>query len=95
MELSLSAEALEDMEEIIVWLRNNKPQSAMATYDKIDAAMQRLKEFPELGRIGRIEGTREQVVAGTGYVIYYELRRPGFVDVLRVRHGMQGLPVIR
>jgi toxin ParE1/3/4 len=54
-------------------------------------AVQQLADFPELGRLGRIEGTRELVIAGTQYIVAYRVRG-GKIRVLAVVHGARRWP---
>ncbi len=51
-----------------------------------------LAEHPELGRVGRVGGTRELVVTGTPYLLVYRIRGDE-LQILRVLHGRrQWLP---
>jgi len=50
-----------------------------------------LKEFPEIGRSGRVEGARELVVQGTPFIAAYQVRT-GSVLILRILHGAQQWP---
>ena len=54
-------------------------------------AVERLAELPNLGRPGRVAGTRELVVPGTPYVIPYRLRGDR-LEVIAVFHGRQKWP---
>ena len=47
---------------------------------------------PDMGRPGRIAGTRELVVSATPYVIPYRVRA-GRLELLAVFHGRQKWPV--
>ena len=51
-----------------------------------------LEKFPLIGRVGRVDGTRELAVAGTNYLIIYTVDEPYFIDVERVLHGKQKYP---
>jgi toxin ParE1/3/4 len=51
----------------------------------------RLADHPHIGRPGRIEGTRELVVAGTPFVVPYRVR-DDCVEVLSVFHGKRKWP---
>ena len=55
------------------------------------ASISHLDHFPELGRPGRVAGTRELVVRGSPYLAVYELYGPD-VAILRVLHGAQLWP---
>jgi plasmid stabilization system protein ParE len=48
----------------------------------------RLAELPNLGRSGRVSGTRELVVPGTRYVIPYRVRGER-LEIIAVFHGRQ------
>ncbi len=54
-------------------------------------AVQQLASFPELGRVGRADGTRALVIPGTQYVAAYRLRS-GTIGVPAVLHGAQRWP---
>jgi toxin ParE1/3/4 len=50
-----------------------------------------LPQSPEMGRPGRVPGTRELVVTGTPFVVPYRLRGQT-IQVLRVYHGARRWP---
>jgi toxin ParE1/3/4 len=50
-----------------------------------------LAQSPEMGRPGRIPGTRELVVTGTPFVVPYRLRGQT-IQILRVYHGARRWP---
>jgi plasmid stabilization system protein ParE len=52
----------------------------------------RLADFPQLGRVGRIAGTRELVIAGTPYIAAYAVL-DGAIAVFAILHGAQRWPV--
>lgn len=54
-------------------------------------AVERLAARPNLGRPGRVAGTRELVIPGTPYVIPYRLRGDG-LEIIAVFHGRQKWP---
>jgi plasmid stabilization system protein ParE len=54
-------------------------------------AVERLAELSNLGRPGRVAGTRELVVPGTPYVIPYRVRSDR-IEVIAVFHGRQKWP---
>jgi toxin ParE1/3/4 len=50
-----------------------------------------LKNFPSLGREGRIEGTRELIFPGLPYIAVYRIKDQ-VVEVPRVYHAAQDWP---
>jgi plasmid stabilization system protein ParE len=59
--------ALDDGNAIFDYIEADSPQAAVIVDDRIDEQVGRLLQFPEMGRIGRIEGTRELVIQNTPY----------------------------
>ena len=64
--------------------------SALVTR-RILIAVDLLETQPEMGRPGRMFGTRELVVPDTPYIIPYRIRR-GQLELLAVIHGHQMWP---
>jgi toxin ParE1/3/4 len=83
--------ALADRDAIFSYLEQRSPQAAIRIDELIVNAARRLIKFPEIGRLGRIEGTRELMVAGTPYIAAYAVL-PDRVRILRVLHGAQMWP---
>ncbi len=53
-------------------------------------AVQMLRRFPESGKVGMEEGTRELVVAALpSYIVAYRLMPNNAVQILRIWHGAQ------
>jgi plasmid stabilization system protein ParE len=50
-----------------------------------------LTQFPEMGRPGRIEGTRALVISGTPYIAAYRIDGEA-LRILRILHGAQQWP---
>jgi addiction module RelE/StbE family toxin len=57
----------------------------------IRAQVNALRQFPESGRPGRVDGTRELVIDRTPYIVAYRILGDT-VRVLRVLHGSQQWP---
>jgi toxin ParE1/3/4 len=56
---------MDDRERIFDFIGQDDPRAAIAVDERIAAQVQVLMQFPEGGRPGRIEGTRELVVRRT------------------------------
>ena len=67
------------------------PSAAERLYDAITHSVSRLVTFPEIGRRGRVPGTRELVIASQPYIVAYRIRGQ-IIDILAVLHGAQKWP---
>ena len=68
MKLVWSEHARADRREIYAYIEADSPRAAVTVDERIAAAAQRLVDFPQSGRPGRVEGTRELVINRTPYV---------------------------
>jgi plasmid stabilization system protein ParE len=76
---------------IFAHIARDSPKAATRVAAALFGAVERLAELPNLGRPGRLTGTRELVVPGTPYVIAYRLRGDR-LEVIAVFHGRQKWP---
>ena len=83
--------AIEHLAHLRVFIAQDNPKAANRVAAALLEAVERLAELPNLGRSGRIAGTRELVVPGTPYVIPYRLRGDR-LEVIAVFHGRQKWP---
>ncbi|WP_238947807.1 type II toxin-antitoxin system RelE/ParE family toxin [Caldimonas brevitalea] len=60
------------------------PLAARDVYDEIVKQSDLLLQHPEIGRPGRVSGTRELVISGFPYVIPYAIRDNESIVLLRV-----------
>jgi toxin ParE1/3/4 len=66
--LEWSAFAIEDRDGIFDYIEEDSPHAAVVVDDRIRMQVRQLLQFPETGRPGRIEGTRELVISQTPYI---------------------------
>jgi toxin ParE1/3/4 len=83
--------AIRDLTRIREYIARENPDAAREIALKIVDATERILQFPEVGRIGRVSGTRELVVPATKYLIIYRMKKKA-IHFLRVRHGRQEWP---
>jgi plasmid stabilization system protein ParE len=69
----------------------DNPRGARQRVARIRAAVAHLTTHPAMGRVGRITGTRELVIAGTPYIVAYRVRTRS-VRNLAVLHAAQRWP---
>ncbi|MEO8725558.1 MAG: type II toxin-antitoxin system RelE/ParE family toxin [Acidobacteriaceae bacterium] len=91
MRLEWSVFAQADRNAIFDYIEADSAQAAATVDDRIRAQVEGLREFPEIGRPGRIDGTRELIIQRTPYIAVYHIDRE-VVRILRVLHGAQQWP---
>lgn len=91
MRLEWSAFAIEDRDAIFDYIEEDSPHAAVVVDDRIRVQVKQLLQFPDTGRPGRVEGTRELVISRTPYIVAYRIAGDT-VRILRVLHGAQLWP---
>ncbi len=86
MRLKWTRAASRDLDLVEEYIARDNPAAAIDTVRRIIRHVETLAEHPGMGRPGRVEGTRELVLAGLPYVIPY-VHEGDSVIVLRVLHG--------
>ncbi|NKB84854.1 type II toxin-antitoxin system RelE/ParE family toxin [Brucella grignonensis] len=79
-----------DLDSIVDHIALENPSAALDIWDDIERQIERLRDFPRSGRIGRMPETRELVVSGTPYIVVYLVSDD--VELIRVLHGAQKWP---
>jgi plasmid stabilization system protein ParE len=72
-------------------IQSDNPAAASRVIARIISAVDNLSEQPNLGRPGRIPGTRELVFADIPYIVAYRVTTTA-VEVVTVMHGAQRWP---
>lgn len=90
MELFWAPEAIQDRDEIYDYIEADSPAAALALDELFAEKVDRLVDHPDLGRLGRVVGTRE-LVAHRNYILVYDLAG-GLVRMLRVLHATRQWP---
>ena len=90
MKVVIDEVSLGDLERIGAWIATEDPRAARDTLNAILDSIDRLGTFPHMGPRGRAANTYERLVAGTPYIIVYELQhKPTALVVLAVFHASQ------
>ena len=88
-----TTDAADDLERICDYAEDH-PDSARRVAQSVIERIGTLETFPNLGRVGRVQGTREIAFPPLPFVAIYELRA-GQIVVLRILHGAQRWPSAR
>jgi toxin ParE1/3/4 len=82
---------MEDRTAIFDYIECDSPGAAIRNDECIRQQIETLAQFPELGRTGRVDGTRELIIGHTPYIAAYRIASNTLV-VLRILHGAQEWP---
>ena len=94
MTLVWSRQAVADLAKLRRYIEENNPDAAAQVATRIFDAVRQLEEFPGIGRLGRIAGTRELVIRKTPYLVVYRISSEA-VHLLRIFHERQQWPETR
>jgi addiction module RelE/StbE family toxin len=83
--------AVDDLDDIAGYISQDNPEAARRTVRRLWTAVKSLAEQPEMGRPGRVHGTRELVVSDTPFVVPYRVVGSE-IEILRVLHGARDWP---
>jgi len=91
MKVVWSRRAIRHLVSLREFIAKESEQNAAVVAQRILDAIDLLQTQPEMGRHGRVLGTRELVVPNTSYVIPYRVRRQR-LELIAVFHGRQKWP---
>jgi toxin ParE1/3/4 len=91
MRLLWSQNAVNDRTGIFDWFLTENPAAALSTDAAIARHTKRLRQFPHLGRPGRVSGTRELTLPRTPFIVVYQVNQEGII-LLRILHGARLWP---
>jgi addiction module RelE/StbE family toxin len=79
------------LEDIYERISAENPAAAPRMIERIRTAVERLRQFPAIGRPGRVQGTRELVISGTPYIVPYRVQGDT-VQIITIMHAAQRWP---
>lgn len=83
--------ALARLKYIGEWIAKDNPAAAQRVIATISDTIDLLGDQSEMGRQGRIDGTRELVVSGVPYIVAYRIKTSG-VEIVTILHASQRWP---
>ena len=89
MEVIWTTPARLQLAEAIEYIAEKDPLAALILDEKVDKTIERLSQFPNSSRIGRLQGTREAVV--DSYILVYEVHHAHLL-ITDFVHGAQMFP---
>lgn len=83
--------ALQNLDTEAAYIAQDSPQSAADFVTHLLSSAEMLTQHPQMGRPGRVPGTREFVVTRFPYILPYRVRDQN-VEILRVFHTSRKWP---
>jgi len=91
MRIVWTAPALREIEAIGDYIALESPRASARIVARVFDRVDTLADHPEIGRPGRIPGTRELVITNTPFIVPYRVRGDR-IEVLSVFHGARRWP---
>ncbi|MBC6471957.1 MAG: type II toxin-antitoxin system RelE/ParE family toxin [Hormoscilla sp. GM102CHS1] len=91
MKIRWLKKALRNLEQTHEYISRDNPEAGARIVTRIQNAASQLADYPLMGRVGRVEGTRELVISQTPYILIYRVKGNA-VEILRVIHSAMRYP---
>ncbi len=83
--------ALEDIDEIAEYIKKDNPAAAQRVVEIIYNSVNVLSVNPQIGRSGRVAGTRELILREVPFIVPYRIHEEA-IEILRVLHAAREWP---
>ena len=91
MEIVWTIPAKHDLQQIFEYIAEDNVNAASKLLNEIDERVTLLIDNPSLGRLGRVENTKELVLTGTNYILPYRVVKEQ-IQILAVFHTSREWP---
>ncbi len=91
MQVKWSKKALLNLSAAVKYIAADKPGAARDAAQRIWDVAKLLAEQPDMGRTGRVKGTRELIVTGLPFILPYVIHEDSVI-ILRVMHTSMKWP---
>jgi len=83
--------AVRDLDDVYAYVATDSAAAVGRLIDRIRTGTELLSQCPELGRAGRVSGTRELVIARTRFIVVYRTKGAQTI-ILAIMHGARRWP---
>lgn len=91
MRVNWTKSAINDLEIEANYLSKISPSIEDSFLEHVESGIDLIKEYPELGRIGRVNQTRELILKKFQYILVY-LVESSYIDIIRLLHTSRKWP---
>lgn len=92
MKIVWTEPARQDLRQVFEYIAEDSPKAASKLLTVIKERAALLQDNPHMGRIGRVDGTRELIITETPYILPYRVKEDK-IQILAVFHGARQWPV--
>lgn len=83
--------ALQDLENTYEFVTQHNPKAANGIIKRIESGIDNLKLYPNVGKKGRLIGTRELIIPNTPFLLPYRIKET-HIEILALLHGRRKWP---
>ncbi|MBC7755051.1 MAG: type II toxin-antitoxin system RelE/ParE family toxin [Bdellovibrio sp.] len=85
--------AADEFEDAIAWIRERNDNAADKMAETALFQIDQLKHYPQLGRVGRDNSTRELVISNTHFIVVYRvIAAKQSLEILSFKHDAMRWP---
>lgn len=85
LNIKWTRQALDDLESAREFIVTEYPQSLKSTIENIQLSIDQIKIFPEIGKIGRVKGTRELIFSQMPFILAYRQKKSS-IEIISILH---------
>jgi toxin ParE1/3/4 len=83
--------ARQDLRQVFEYIAGDSPKAASKLLSVIKERAALMQDNPHMGRLGRVDGTRELIITGTPYILPYRVK-DNQIQILAVFHSSRQWP---
>jgi toxin ParE1/3/4 len=91
MRVRWTRRSIRSLEALAEYIAKDRPSAAARMVERIRDTVDHLAENPDLGRVGRVPGTRELIVGGTPFIVPYRIRED-VIEIISIFHAARRWP---
>lgn len=85
--------ALQTLSEVLRYYEDQQNGLGARFLRSYDEQIERLRDMPKIGRIGRVFGTRELVMQNFPFLVVYRIRKE-YLEIINLIHQSKNYPIV-
>lgn len=83
--------ALHHLKTSYEFIHQHSPKTAHEIFHRIETTITHLERYPQIGKKGRLQGTRELIIPNTPFLLIYRVKEI-HIEILAFLHGRRKWP---